>query len=112
MLTRATQVTITVTVDPSVRGTITNTVVVAGSETDPDTDNNTDSEDTQVNGDDSLSITKTDSTDPVHVGQNLTYTVTVSNGGPSNSTNVQVVDTLPAGVCVYFCCRFTGNGLQ
>ena len=92
------------------RGTITNTVVVAGNETDPNTDNNTDSEDTQVNGDDSLSIIKTDSTDPVHVGQNLIYTVTVSNGGPSNSTNVQVVDTLPAGVSFISAVASQGTG--
>ncbi|TMK29445.1 MAG: exo-alpha-sialidase, partial [Actinobacteria bacterium] len=29
-----------------------------------------------------ISVTKTDSPDPVHVGQNLTYTITVTNGGP------------------------------
>lgn len=30
------------------------------------------------------------------VGQNLTYTVTISNYGPSEATNVRLVDTLPA----------------
>src|SRR5207237_6363098 len=29
-----------------------------------------------------LSVTKTDSPDPAHVGQNLTYTVTVKKNGP------------------------------
>ncbi len=45
-----------------------------------------------------LSITKQDSPDPVTVGQNLTYTLEVSNAGPSAASNVQVVDTLPSGV--------------
>ena len=30
-----------------------------------------------------LSVVKTDSLDPIMVGQNLTYTVTVTNNGPS-----------------------------
>src|SRR5207247_1965583 len=45
-----------------------------------------------------LSITKTDNPDPVNAGATLTYTVTVSNGGPSTAANVQVTDNLPAGV--------------
>src|SRR3989441_1136658 len=45
-----------------------------------------------------LSITKTDNPDPVNAGATLTYTVTVTNGGPSTAANVQVTDNLPAGV--------------
>jgi uncharacterized repeat protein (TIGR01451 family) len=45
-----------------------------------------------------LSITKTDSPDPVQVGNNLTYSITVNNNGPEAATGVQVTDTLPAGV--------------
>jgi uncharacterized repeat protein (TIGR01451 family) len=45
-----------------------------------------------------LGVTKTDSPDPVTVGQTLTYTITVSNGGPAAATNVTMVDTLPASV--------------
>jgi uncharacterized repeat protein (TIGR01451 family) len=42
-----------------------------------------------------LGITKSDSPDPATVGQNLTYTLTASNGGPAPASNVRVEDTLP-----------------
>ena len=45
-----------------------------------------------------LSTSKTDSPDPVAHGANLTYTLNVTNGGPDPASDVQVVDTLPAGV--------------
>ena len=44
-----------------------------------------------------LSITKTDSPDPVQVSSALTYTINVSNAGPDPASAVKVVDTLPAG---------------
>ncbi|MEM7008812.1 MAG: DUF11 domain-containing protein, partial [Thermodesulfobacteriota bacterium] len=45
-----------------------------------------------------LFIIKSDSPDPVIAGNNLTYTLFVSNAGPNTATNVIVTDTLPAGV--------------
>jgi len=42
-----------------------------------------------------LSIEMQDDTDPVMVGQQLTYTVTVSNHGPDYATNVELTDDLP-----------------
>jgi uncharacterized repeat protein (TIGR01451 family) len=44
-----------------------------------------------------LSVTKTDAPDPVIVGNNLTYTITVTNNGPGNATGVVATDTLPGG---------------
>jgi uncharacterized repeat protein (TIGR01451 family) len=45
-----------------------------------------------------LSETKTVSPASVTVGQNVTYTLTSSNAGPTAATNTVVTDTLPAGV--------------
>ena len=42
-----------------------------------------------------LSISKTDNPDPVVAGQNLNYTIRVTNTGPSDAQNVVVTDTLP-----------------
>jgi uncharacterized repeat protein (TIGR01451 family) len=45
-----------------------------------------------------LALTKTDSPDPVQVGNNLTYTITITTHGPPAALNVHMSDTLPAGV--------------
>lgn len=44
-----------------------------------------------------MSITKTDSPDPVTAGNNITWTITVANAGPDAATNAAWSDTLPAG---------------
>lgn len=45
-----------------------------------------------------LQITKTASPASVTVGQNVTFTLTVTNNGPAPATAVRVTDTLPAGL--------------
>src|SRR5215475_15235708 len=45
-----------------------------------------------------LSITNTTMPRPATVRKNLTYGMNVINRGPDAATNVQVMDTLPAGV--------------
>jgi len=42
-----------------------------------------------------LAITKSDSPDPVKSGQNLTYTIVVTNNGPGTGTGVVMTDNLP-----------------
>jgi len=45
-----------------------------------------------------LSVTKTDTPDPVAAGQNITYTITVTNSGPSDAAGVSLADTFPPGL--------------
>jgi len=45
-----------------------------------------------------LAVTKTDAPDPVMIGQNLTYTITITNSGPDMATAVTVGDALPGNV--------------
>lgn len=49
-------------------------------------------------GSSNLKITKSDSPDPVRVGEQLTYTIAVENLGPDPATGVTVTDNLPKGV--------------
>jgi uncharacterized repeat protein (TIGR01451 family) len=45
-----------------------------------------------------LSLSKSGSPDPVLVGSMLTYTITITNGGPSAAVGVLLVDFLPAPI--------------
>ncbi|QLE55490.1 choice-of-anchor I family protein [Nostoc sp. TCL26-01] len=47
-----------------------------------------------------LTISLSDSPDPVTVGNNLTYTLTVNNSGAANASGVAVDFTLPSGLSV------------
>ncbi|MCH8991827.1 MAG: DUF11 domain-containing protein, partial [Acidobacteria bacterium] len=91
-------VTITVTTDPSLAegATITNTASAVATELDPVTVNDSVTEDTRITREADLSVTKTDSPDPVVAGETLTYTITVTNLGPSDASGVTVTDLLPA----------------
>ncbi|MEO6036292.1 MAG: DUF11 domain-containing protein, partial [Verrucomicrobiota bacterium] len=55
-----------------------------------------------------LSVSVTDSPRPVYTAGNLTYSIVVSNGGPSTATGVVVNDTLPAGLTAT--ARFSSQG--
>jgi uncharacterized protein (TIGR03437 family) len=52
----------------------------------------------KIGEDADLSVAQTASRNPVMVGNSLTYTLSVTNRGPSAATNVTLTDTLPAGV--------------
>jgi uncharacterized repeat protein (TIGR01451 family) len=45
-----------------------------------------------------LQVTKTDAPDPVFIGQNVTYTITVTNAGPHPAFGARLVDALPSDV--------------
>ena len=101
--------TVTIVVTPNSTGDITNTASVTGNEGDPGIGDNTASEVNTVNMAADLSVTKTDSSDPVLVGSNLTYTVTVTNKGPSTANEVTLTDTLPGTVTLTLATPSQGN---
>lgn len=84
------------TVDPSANGTIKNTATVLSSTPDPDLSNNSDTVVTPVRELADISVVKLGNPDPVIPGELLTYTVTVSNAGPSTAVDVVLTDAVPA----------------
>ena len=79
-------------------GTITNNASVSSATTDPVAGNDAASEDTTIATSADVSVLKIDSADPVMAGTGLSYTVTVSNAGPSDADVVSLVDVLPPEV--------------
>ncbi len=65
---------------------------------DPEPGNNQATGSVQILSTADLSITKVDAPDPVKAGENLIYTLTVNNAGPSPAEAVVITDLLPAGV--------------
>ncbi len=76
--------------------TLTNTATVSTSGNDPTGANNSDTETTAVNTQADLSVTKSDSPDPVSPGDDITYTIVITNAGPSDAQNLQLTDNIPA----------------
>ena len=114
------QMAVVVSVSLDVTGSLNNLVRVGATTPDPVTTNNSDTEITTVASQSDLSITKVESSDPVIAGTNLTYTLTVSNTGPSHAASLVVTDTLPANVTYqsfggssgWSCTLLTGNRLR
>ncbi len=90
--------TVTGTLSASATGTVTNTATVAvpSGTADPTPANNTATDSTAIGPRADLSITKTDGVTTINIGQNLTYTIVVSNAGPSAVTGAPVADTIPS----------------
>jgi uncharacterized repeat protein (TIGR01451 family) len=93
-------VTVYLAFDPTSSGTLINSADVStADEFDNNPNNNTSSSSNLVSPAD-LVLAMTGPTDPVLLGQPLTFVVTVTNTGPAAATNVIFNDTLPAGTTV------------
>ncbi|GAA4810754.1 hypothetical protein GCM10011365_14000 [Marinicella pacifica] len=77
-------------------GAFDNSTTVTANEPDPDPSNNTDNTGNggSAGASADVAVTKTlDTAGPYSNGQNIQYTLVVSNNGPDSATNVQVTDT-------------------
>ncbi|HEX6640527.1 MAG TPA: IPT/TIG domain-containing protein, partial [Thermoanaerobaculia bacterium] len=119
--------TATVTITPTVGGTMTLSATVGGDQPEADGSDNTLAETTAVNASIDLQLTMSDTPDPRVLGAgNVTYTVNVLNGSTSKATNAVVTFTLPSpatfvsatpnsgGTCTapaggVFTCTWTGD---
>jgi uncharacterized repeat protein (TIGR01451 family) len=71
---------------------------VTGNDHDPTPGNDTSTSSTRTRGIADTAIVKTASPNPAIPGQNVTYTLTVSNNGPNDAANVVATDPLPSGL--------------
>ena len=89
--------TTTITAIVTQEGTISNTASVSGDQTDPDISNN--SAVVQIEASEvplpDLTLTKTDLQDPITVGGQITYVISVANQGTGEATGVSMTDSLP-----------------
>jgi len=91
-------ISITYALPPGVvPGTYTNRVQVGSIAEDPDLGDNTDSLDTIVEAKSNIGIDLSHYPETIVAGEFLTYTLEISNGGPSDATSVMARDVLPAG---------------
>ena len=93
-------------------GTISNTASIAAptGTTDPIPGNDAATDTTEVDPVGNLSITKTDGQTTVVAGTATSYTIVVTNDGPSDVTGIDVTDALPAALtgAVWTCAASAG----
>ncbi len=63
-----------------------------------------------ITGQADLSVNKSASPNPVTVGSNITYTITVANNGPDTANSVTITDNLPL-TTTFVSCGSTGGGV-
>lgn len=84
-------------VSPFTSGSIINTATVRSDTPDPNPDNNTSTETTEITGSNESDLSVSKSVQPAVAipGELLTYTVTVTNNGPDSAQDVILYDDIP-----------------
>ena len=92
--------TVVANIDSSATGTLTNTATVAAppSVTDPNPANNSATDSDTLAPQVALVVKKTDGSTSYTPGGTATYTVTITDNGPSDAANVTITDTFPVGL--------------
>jgi uncharacterized repeat protein (TIGR01451 family) len=103
------QVTVRVSATAQPASVITGSASVTSATGDPNAVNNSATTTSNVLAQADLSLTIIDAPDPVSAGQNITYTITITNNGPSVAPSVVLTDNLPASL-TYFQCFATAGG--
>lgn len=88
--------TLTLVVQPTQTGTVTNTAMAQANEPDSDPADNSSSESTRITPGTDLKVTVSDGKTTVAAGQIDIYTIKATNGGPGNVTGATVTDNFPA----------------
>ena len=94
------RVTITITVNAGPPGSASNVATVAARGPDTDPSDNTAAVVTEILSSADLQVQGSENVDPVHAGNALTYTLSISNRGPSAAGGVVATSTLPASVTI------------
>ncbi len=90
--------TVTLTIaTPALAGLLTNTATVTTEAADPNPGGNTASTVVTLNPLADIAVSQTASPNPVFVSSNLSYTITVTNRGPSTAAATVLTDPLPPG---------------
>jgi uncharacterized repeat protein (TIGR01451 family) len=98
-LAKNTSRTLTVNASVSQTGSITNTATKThGNEFDPNTSNDSATASINAGASSDIAVSKIAAHDNAFVGTDVNFTVTATNGGPSDATGVQITDLLPAGL--------------
>ena len=83
-------------VDPTAAGFYTNTAKIVSSTPDPDLENNTDSATIEVISAADIAVVKSASHTSIVPGEELTYTIYISNLGPDMAEDVELTDIIPS----------------
>jgi uncharacterized repeat protein (TIGR01451 family) len=104
-------VQMTITAKVLASGTYLNTATVDGVEDDTDPLNNTDDAETDPTPQIDLAVVKTVDEPLPNVGDNVIFTIQVSNNGPSDATGVEMTDLLPDGYEFFSSSETLTNGV-